>query len=483
MDYNRIPLILKRYSYKSKMKVAHRASIKTMTCGKNKGLNYDVTKPLPWELEVFVLFSIMIVDEYNNNDISENNYRRFNQIINAIRDYQFPKWREEADELLEDWFLTEGPSQVKSQVPFINKCYRYNYIFNFKNNDLDMTKLFKNKFDCKYKDFLLLGLMTNSLFVLEKMDNKALDKLFLDEFRIAAEKLKISREEFIFKQNQIANKIEDYRYCLKLFYHFPLIIEDGYTYLPLPHLIIDSCTTSLLYRLTEGDNSLKTKIGKEVIEDYVYSIINNSKTYEEVISEKMYSNGKTEARTSDVMIRNKNKFLFIENKYYSPRITNRLLEEKSIKNTIERIRDAIIQIYKHMTERFGKEYYNFKIKKDIETKNVFGLVVTFEETFINRQAFYDAACKELGIRKRSDSYNYICSHIKIIDLDELESNVFSGNNLISAIESMSKDPRKTNDIILSKNFSNSKDYSHILIDEFKNNMGKKISTYKSKIQL
>ena len=42
------------------------------------------------------------------------------------------------------------------------------------------------------------------------------------------------------------------------------VSEGNVFYFPLPHLIIQNVTSSLMYRITEGNNQLRTDIGKHI---------------------------------------------------------------------------------------------------------------------------------------------------------------------------------------------------------------------------
>ena len=75
----------------------------------------------------------------------------------------------------------------------------------------------------------------------------------------------------------------------------------------------------MMHRLTEGDEALKRQIGKEVYEDYLFSIIKGSKLFDEVIPEQDYHHKKSEAKTVDVMCRKGNAYLFFECKSFTPK--------------------------------------------------------------------------------------------------------------------------------------------------------------------
>ncbi len=81
---------------------------------------------LPWELEVFVLISIMTGKEYNNQNFEGNKYRKFVEIINSIRGYMHPKFNGAA------YGKRLGMILMLQQLKYQDKdwflLYRYNFI-------------------------------------------------------------------------------------------------------------------------------------------------------------------------------------------------------------------------------------------------------------------------------------------------------------------------------------------------------------------
>ena len=330
-----------------------------------------------------------------------------------------------------------------------------------------MRQVFAEKFNCDYREFMYLALSAHFLFARDRMNFHILNELFFDKFRTAANHLIIDRLEFIQMQSDMNPNVEDYKNCFKLFAQYPFIRYDEKIYNPLPHLIIDACTTSLFFRLTDKNNDLKTIIGKEIIEDYVYSLFNEARIYAEVLKEEVYKLNGNQNRTADVMVMKENKFLLIETKSLSPSIQNRLLNPYRISETIDRLSDAVVQIFKNARHRFGKEYYSFTVKKEIDYDNVYGLVITFDESYITRELLLNSASKKLGLSTDSDEYSYLFSNIRIIDLSELERNIFNGNNIIESLEFMRDNTKYTNDIILRQVNEEGKKHSIEIIENFK----------------
>ena len=80
MEYNRIPVVLKRYSFASKMQACTIESMKTMDFMSTVSPEILRTLILPWDIETFVIFAVK-AQEYNNLDIRDKNGKYFYEIM------------------------------------------------------------------------------------------------------------------------------------------------------------------------------------------------------------------------------------------------------------------------------------------------------------------------------------------------------------------------------------------------------------------
>lgn len=88
MEYRKISTVLKRYPFEQKMNISHKYSIPWVN-----GVDESLARtgwPLPWELEAFVLLSI-ISREWYSNSFDGRNQHVFLDIISCIRKYIPPK--------------------------------------------------------------------------------------------------------------------------------------------------------------------------------------------------------------------------------------------------------------------------------------------------------------------------------------------------------------------------------------------------------
>lgn len=89
MEYNRIPVVLKRYSFASKMQACTIESMKTMDFMSTVSPEILRTLILPWDIETFVIFAVK-AQEYNNLDIRDKNGKYFYEIMQSIYKYKDP---------------------------------------------------------------------------------------------------------------------------------------------------------------------------------------------------------------------------------------------------------------------------------------------------------------------------------------------------------------------------------------------------------
>ena len=75
-DYRRIPVILKRYSFESKMAICQLQSRRLMKFNRLE-LFKDSSICYPWELDIFALYSILVDKEYKHDSFKEINDRHF----------------------------------------------------------------------------------------------------------------------------------------------------------------------------------------------------------------------------------------------------------------------------------------------------------------------------------------------------------------------------------------------------------------------
>lgn len=298
-----------------------------------------------------------------------------------------------------------------------------------------MPTVFREKFGCSYKEVLsaILGVLLSYSVLKEGLSPKesaALYRLYPEIMN----NLRTSRDDYISKLNEITPDYRDYNYCLRPSCSYPFIVDNEEIYLPLPHLLLQSITSSLLFRLTDGRNDLQKTIGKEVIEAYLFKIICASKAFDEVLPEKQYSVGhQHNLLTADVMAKKDSCVVFFDSKSFSPKIDSRILCDSAIEADTARLADGIVQIYKHIHNKFQTEYDFFDPKVDAPMDYRFGLIIIKTDPHIQLEDIYKYAAEKLGIDIDSPEYVWLCLHIGFADLYDVERFCFTQSDICAIL--------------------------------------------------
>lgn len=212
--------------------------------------------------------------------------------------------------------------------------------------------------------------------------------------------------------------------------------------MPLPHLLFQSVTSSLLFRLTEDNKGIRDIFGKEVLESYLFAITETSFEYEEIKQEYVYKGQKGAERTLDLMIKHNNQCLLIDIKSMAPSISIRNLKTNSIETALSRQIGQLVSLYKHITSKFAQDYAPFESDNEFAKENIFGFVVLLEDSYINRELIHLEAAKKLKIETDSEEYKWMCANLRIVSLYEYERIVFFNENIFEHL-TYSRDNQST----------------------------------------
>lgn len=223
----------------------------------------------------------MEAEEYKEGSFSGKNEKKFLEMCNAIWDATSVATQTPCGRLgfLDTFLAVTGLTQFRCQEIRTIQQYRYWKVFREKTDSVQMDTVFRQRMGTDYEDFLLLGNILQILFLAQSknknivISQKALYYLLHIRFPEAAKKLKIDRKEYVALQRRFSFESDDpykYVYSLCPSYQYAFVEEQGAVYFPLPHLFDQCVTSSLLYRLTEGDNVLREIIGKKFWKDMYF---------------------------------------------------------------------------------------------------------------------------------------------------------------------------------------------------------------------
>lgn len=438
--------ILEKFTLESKLLTCQKYSSRIMTCSKvdmNKVFQENI---MPWEIEAFAAYSIV----YDRNDASEElDGKTFADTITFIRNY----WHsgltaaEESGKYPEAFMMISALQQFPVQGVFLQKLYRYHYFFTFQNEKLDMRKSFFNKMGIDYErleEFAFLVFVGFSKKVQDEIQQTGLEillaKIFTDKDVMRL--LSIEKEEYRKKLFSLyKDNIIDQYYGLKIQYLYPFISGQNFIYVPSPYLVVNAVTESMLNRITSGDDKLRRAIGKEVIEGYLYEIVSQLGSVTWVSPEIEYRNGKDKLLTSDVIAAEGDAVIFYDTKAITPSLKLRKFDAAEIENDIRIYAEDVIQIYNQI-----KNYLQglFQLDKAYSKDNIYGIVVVLEDAFIYRKKVYEKAYEILQetIILSEEDKNYICSHIKVLPLKDIECMILQNTSLLPELIDQLDKPEK-----------------------------------------
>lgn len=461
-SFSEIQEALKMFSFESKMNLSQIESGKTMD--DTGSFSYDPNNlskiAFPWEIETFVILSCMSVETDNKPLVRQ----KFIDSINHIRNYIDNNLiTHKGTDTFAEWFIiTCSQVQFECQKNHMFLFYRYQYYFTYKDSNIDMDSLFRTKFDFAHHEFLLLSQLMWFAFSIKMDCSEYLSEIYSKYREHIIKHLSISREEYNKLFIETGKSIENCVYSIRPSYSYPFIQFGENHYLPTPHLLFQAVTTSMLYRLTENNDSLRKTIGKTVFESYLEMISQNSCLYDEIYSEHVYyvPGSKVENRTLDLLTRIGDSFILFDSKSFTPKSALRLFSEKAYNDDIERLAKAVAQVYIHLTTKFRTLYYPFTYEKSrISDDKVFGIVIVQDEPHFFMDSIYDKAITiiENKLDNQSVEVEYLKKHVGLLSIYDYERIVFCKNDIVSLLEKRKNDAYHNfdlnfTDIIKDENF-------------------------------
>jgi hypothetical protein len=191
---------------------------------------------------------------------------------------------------------------------------------------------------------------------------------------------------------------------------------------------------------------LRKKFGKDVIERYLFDIYKEIPSVTWISPEIIYTIGRNEFRTPDVIVSEGDYCTFYDTKALSPSLKIRQFNQEEIEREIKIYADAILQVYQQIIN-FSDNHFN--LDKGYDQKNLFGVAVVLEDAVVPKNKVYDKVF-EMRIKKVGDitqeEKQYIHSHVKIVPLKEIELMVLQNMSFLSCLQEQEKNPEKWNDL-------------------------------------
>lgn len=289
VDYMKLPSILQRHKFEEKLQLAEKYSRKLMKPEVHGNTSKLRELLLPWKLECFVSLSIKAV-EWKYDDLDES---YFIKIMNGIRDAYHPELqkRKESTQFSLWFMMVTAATQFDYSESFWHKLYRCAYYFSYISDKINMPEEFLKKFGMDYQSVMTFSLALWIMYIADAKDVAQGKKELLERYPQIVSLLTMSRDSFIVELDSLTSDPMDYIYCLRPSYSFPFVSYKDVTYLPLPHLLLRASTSSLMFRLTDGNDALREIVGLEVLESYLFDILSHYPEFEHIEKEIIYTKG------------------------------------------------------------------------------------------------------------------------------------------------------------------------------------------------
>ncbi len=437
---------LRKYPFTEKMLICQLGSMRLMEITHLDILNTP-NAIYPWELEVLAELSLFADAPVATCSFSESEEKLI-EIVNRIRNYQPPVLKNKKNmDFVNAFMMATSLQQFKLQENIFDRLYRYEFFWHYISKAINMPEIFSTMFEgAKYDDFRDLAILIFFYASLEQPTADIMRALCFKYHKIVKQ-LKITRNEYQQRQSEkIDENFENVVFGFNYLKPYPFVEFEECLFLPLPFLIIDAVTDSLLTRATDGNNSLRETIGKDVAQAYIQKIYNEGNIYDEVLPECFYYKGRNRIDSPDVMIRLGSQVCFIDSKLSTPGLAIRQFNDEVIENTIDRYAKNIIQIYNRVNDFNSGLFYPFQKHIQIDKSDVFGIVALFEDAYISKRQIYQQVFLKLGVAEDSREAEYIKSNIKITSFRDLELFAFRSHNIFVALSKKRDNPQDWNDI-------------------------------------
>lgn len=419
MKYSEINKILDKFSILSKMNLCMYLSKQTISINGFEGMEKIYSKPAPWEIEVLSLFSI-----YGNDGEETIDIKTGIEAINAIREnFDDQLLNQECENIAEKFVIWASALQFPVQENNYIKLFRCKFFYTYKNSEIDMGSLFMNMFDVPYEEFMKFYVILNYLLTLPREINTARIKFTLINFNMRVVKHFIkSLADYKELQSRFVSDIYDYQKGFRVFYQFPFISDPPLMYTPVPHLHINAFTNSLLFRLTNSNNNIRRKFGKNVLEDYLLYMFEGYKHVDGYCPEMPYIKNRSDAKSPDLLAYKEESCVLIDSKSFVPHLKLRDVTEKEINYSINIISEGLVKLYNQVAIDCGK-YYN-PFDKKFKKENTYGILLLLEDSFVIRDRIYEKAADILGFELDSIEYEFLRSNIAVLSLYNLEDAIY-----------------------------------------------------------
>ena len=272
------------------------------------------------------------------------------------------------------------------KLPYGN-LRRYDYLFNFSNEHINIEEIFIKNFKYRFTDYVLLIF---TIFAISAHQDMPLDEYAMIHtlsevpilkginVKLMLDNLSTDREEILKFHNETKNNDRKFRiYDYNPYSQYPLLKHNGKFLIPIPQYLFHAITEGFYHRLCEliGIN-FREKFGKNVFENCVGDILNWNKSDYTIIREFPYGRKGGKESPDYILVKN-SELIFIEIKGTTPRIELRGNDPKVFKEQLLKgFGVGVTQCLKKEQDLIDGVLTHSLFPKNIE--NIYYLIVVLE---------------------------------------------------------------------------------------------------------
>lgn len=371
----------------------------------------------PWNINTLTLMKIYLGE--NRTDYGELTKKKFMKFVRIIQDLETHSNNFDFLDMLSKLLVNQTGSQLDNSI----LLYRCNYIYNFKNKDIDMSAEFAKTIN--YSSESVCSLFYSMYLLFGNSDKSDINANYIFNKIYFSQKYSGIFKMYTIDYNEIEEIVaESYtkfdQISLGNIHLNPYVFlkKNQKVYVTYPHNFLSSYYYGTYFRILNSNPKLRDKLGKIVWEEYLYHILFSSSKFDEVSKQKEYKKSKSLIKTSDVLAYVGNSSFFFEMK--STTVSKKLRDHENVHSVNEKIKveaKKINQVYKQMKNYKDKL---FCIGEEAEIDNIYGIVVNIENSYIDRREIFENFFEIHLPNADEDEMKYIYDSIRIVDLYNLE---------------------------------------------------------------
>ncbi len=318
--------------------------------------------------------------------------------------------------------------QFAGQQSYSFLIYRYDFMFTFVNERINMNQIFLAKFKIPYSDFEAFVFLSHVWATLDKKFSFSLiNNILTEPMKRVLKYISTTREQIYIDYLNITSGDEIYSFFdLNLLLKTPFVKEDKRIFCFYAPFIPYACTQSLMFDITENKEDLRSLIGKNVVEEYVFNIVSKSKVTNQYRYLREFYYKKKKLLSPDVIILSSAKLLFLEVKFFNQGLRLRKFDKYGVDEANRKLSEGLEQLYRAI--------YNLDnglmdvVIPNGSSLTSYGFLVTYDEYYFSRADAYKLAASSLLSKGYSITSEELKENIRIFPLSSLENLLYHSSD-------------------------------------------------------